>query len=274
MLSAISTPDPFAFLDSASPQQALRDTNGKTMVSSVLNGGIRNCVLLVAGQSNVCNTGATTYVLTNAGKVDNFNLCDGATYSAIGPLLGCSAQSNNGVPFGRHPAAKLADLLVSANKFDRVIIASIGVGSSLAANWQSGAPSTRISAIAKRLAARSLPVTAILWGQGETDNALAVTQAAHQASLSAIIAAFRAAGFGTNIPFFVALQTWIAGAPSAAIRAAQAAVVNHAQGVWQGPDADTLDNTNRLGGTDFSDAGVDAYAALWQTALGAFGAPF
>lgn len=273
MIGALSAPDPYIFTDSGAGQQAFRDTNGKAMVASTFGAG--TIFLLVVGQSNVCNVGPTTYVVTNTGKVLTFNLCDGATYTAVGPMLACSTQFAGGIPFGRNFAPVLADLLINAGKATKVGIACIGVGSTFVAGWQSLNPSTRIQAIYNRLTARSIVPSAILWGQGESDTGAGTTQTDYQNSLTAVIASFRTVGFSSSIPFFVAQQTWFGGATSAGIRAAQAAVVNHGSGIWAGPDSDTLNAGNRqAGNTDFNDAGVDAYAALWQTALGLYGAPF
>lgn len=271
----MSCPDPFTYVDSSIFSRANSDLAGKTLVSSVIDTGVRNCVLLIDGQSNVCSAGQTNYIPTNSTKVDNFNFCDGAMYRATGPLLGCSAQHLNGAAFGRHFGGVLGDLLVNANKFDRAILVPIGVGGYDLAEHVDGAPaSTKIKAVAARLAARSIPVTAILWGQGESDNFEGTTQATYTTQLNKVITAYRNAGFGTSVPIFVAKQTMYGGLVSTAIQAAQASVVNHVAGVWAGPDSDSLNSSYRQGGTDFADNGIDAYAALWQTALGLYGAPF
>jgi hypothetical protein len=53
-------------------------------------------------------------------------------------------------------------------------------------------------------------------------------------------------------------------------------IVNHALGIWAGPNADAIDGTagNRWDGLHFSDAGAATYAAAWVAAMHLYGAPF
>lgn len=269
--SAVSPPDPFAapFPSSSSDYFSGYEINGKTRVSSAINGSIRNCILLIAGQSNVSNNMPTAYTPTNAGKVDNFNIYDGATYSAADPLLGTSRDTQNPGNF----AGRLADKLINANKFDRVILVPFPVSGTLVSDWETGFCKDRFRVAINRLNARGLAPTAVIWGQGEQDCFAGTSQSVYQTSLGNVIANARAVGLGASVPFFVALQTWVNGATSAAVRAAQAAIVNHAAAIYAGPDADTI-SSRQADNTHFTDAGADSYAGLWQTALGLYGAPF
>lgn len=266
MIGSSSAPDPFIFPE-ISGVTGNYDTNSKTLVSSALNGGIRNCVLLIAGQSNVCNSAPTIYTPTNAGKVDNFCIYNGATYSAVDPLLGCSTA----IPAGNF-AGRLADKLINANKFDRVILCPVGVDGTAISLWTNNSNlGSRITVGLARLAARGLTPTAILWGQGESDHG--TSQVNYQAALGGIIANSRVSGYAG--PWFIAKETWLGGAVDADVQNAQLAIVDHSAGIWAGPNADSLNASNRQGdNTHFNDTGADAYAALCQTALGLFGAPF
>ncbi len=268
MLGCSSAPDPYLMTELAGSSGYL-DTSAKTLSSQSLNGGIRNCILLIAGQSNVCNNVTTAYTPTNSTKVDNLNPYNGAVYKGVDPLLGCSAPGALGSGCF---AGRLADKLINANLFDRVILVPVGVDGTAAADWQN-TYGNRLSAALKRLSARGMTATAILWGQGEQDGFLGTSSAAYQASMNAVIAATQALGYAG--PWFIAEQTWRSGTTSATIQGAQAALVNQGSNIWAGPNADSLDATNRQAdNTHWNDTGSDAYAGLWQTALHAFGAPF
>lgn len=241
--------------------------------SQVLDGTKRNCVLLIAGQSNVSNNFPTPYTPTNSTKVDNLNCYDGGIYSAVDPLLG---TARDGPSLGRgNFAGRLADWLINANKFDRVILVPIPVSGSYVADWVSGVASRRFAIAISRMAAKGLTPTAVLWGQGENDNFGGTTQAAYTTGLNSVITNARTAGIPAAVPWFIALQTWNSGTTSAAVRAAQTAVVNHSSAIWAGPDADTLGvSLRQADNTHLTDAGAAQYATLWLNALSAYGAPF
>lgn len=255
------------------------DTVGKTVRATTINTAVKNAVLILAGQSNFGTSSPTSYTPTNSTKVDNFNIYDCQTYAAAGVLLGStwSYQALGGTVSG-HVGGRIADALINAGKFDRVILVPVAVGGTTVANWDIAGPLYgRIEAAIRRL--RMAGVTpdmtnvtfAVLWGQGEGDSG--TSQAAYDASMRRIIDKTRAAGFSGR--FLIAKQTLLSGSQTSTVRAAQAAVVGHDAQVYAGPDADTLTGANRQAdGTHFSDAGAAAYASAWVTALAATGAPF
>lgn len=266
----LSAPDPYIMSELAGNPGYL-DTTAKTLSSQTLNNGIRNCILLIAGQSNACNNAPSAYTPTNTGKVDCLNPYNGAIYAQIDPMLGCSSPASLGIGNGCF-AGRLADKLINASLFDRVIICNVAVNGTSAADWVNLYPN-RLSTALARLSYRGMTPTAILWSQGEKDNVLSTAQAAYQSSMTTVIGATRTAGYSG--PWFIPQQTWDAGSTSSTIQAAQAALVNHGSGIWAGPNADSLNATNRQSdNTHWNDTGSDAYAGLWLTALQAFGAPF
>lgn len=261
--AVISNPDPFTLVEDAGAP-GNRGAITKALFTGSLAGA---CVLLIAGQSNVCNSFPTPYTPSNTNAVYNFNVYDGATYNAADPLLGCSIDTAAG-----NFAGRLADKLITAGLFSKVLLVPVGIDGTQVSQWTSGANfGSRVTVALRRLSARGLSVTAALWGQGESDHGTA--QATYQTSLGTVITNSRADGY--NGPWFIAKQTLLANAIDSTVQAAQVAMVNHGSGIWAGPDADTLTGgTNRTDGTHFTDVGADAYAGLWQTALHAFGAPF
>lgn len=254
------------------------DTTGKTLRSLTINTAIRNAVLILAGQSNMGSEAPTAYTPTNSSVVDNFNIYDRQMYAAAGVLLGSSwvYQALGGTAQG-HVGGRIADGLINAGKFDRVILVPVAIGATLIANWDlGGIYYDRISVAINRLVSVGItPSTtnctwAVLWGQGESDNP-GTSQATYDAAMRRIIDRTRAGGFSGR--FLVAKQTKISGSTSAGIQAAQAAVVGHDASVYAGPDADAIGN-RYPDNTHFDDTGVASYASAWVTKLAATGAPF
>jgi hypothetical protein len=260
-------------------------TAANVLRSQTVNTSVRNLIIIAAGQSNIVNVAPSNYTPTNSTVLDNFDITSGAIYAAVDPLMGCNWVLSSTV--NGNPMLRLADNLITAGKFDRIIIVPVALGGTSVAQWFTDYPSGRIESALNRIASHGIVagtnVTIIvIWAQGETDNQNGTTQSTYTTTLNSGIAASRAAGFtGT---WFVAEQTWLSGTTSAAVQAAQAAVVNHGSNVWAGPNADALNGSVCGSGsatacrqgdnTHFSDAGSFSDAAAWQAALHLFGAPF
>lgn len=249
-----------------------------------LNPAVRNLVMIWAGQSNMQDIAPSLYTPANPTKIDNLNICDGGVYAAVDPLVGTQAGTDGNGQFG-NLGLKLADDLIAANLFDRIVIVPIAEGGTAVNEWATDPVNTDIPVTLARLKARGMVpgtnVTVIIaWGQGETDTMIGTSQASYTASMNSIISQASAAGFtGT---WFVAQESWISGAGSASVTAAQAAVVSH-PGVWAGPNIDALVGSIcgaganlacRFDGTHLSDAGQVTAATAWKAALHLFGAPF
>lgn len=305
--SPSSAPDPFALNETqvaALGYVGNRDTSGKTLSSQTINTGIANLVLFVAGQSNIDNmTTAGTYTVTNPNAIDNLNVYDGAIYKAVAPLLGTSLTSLGGGNYF-NSALILADALVTAGKFARVIIVPVAIGSTTVAAWGGGTAAVgdapagtltgRLPSAVARTAQRGITcgttgvTCAIIWGQGEADNFWATSQANYVASFNLMVAKVAAAGFVGR--WFVAKQTYYNSATYANVQNAQTAtassgVINNAAGIYLGANADALtgsicngSNPCRADTTHFSLNGGIAYATDatngWQKAMQNSGAPY
>lgn len=260
--ASVSAEDPFIMVEDG-PNPGNHDANAKTRFTGSLAGAT---ILLVNGQSNTANSFPTPYTATNTGAALMMNPYDGDIYNTADPILGCSNVTVAGNFIGR-----LEDKLINSGTSTKVVSCSVSIDGTSSSQWNSISNYGKRTIVAlRRLKAKGLTPHAILWGQGESDAGMA--QATYQANVSALIALTRAEGY--NGPWFIALQTMFSGVTDANIRAAQAALVNHVSGIWQGPDADTISTSFRQDGTHFTDVGADTYAGLWQTALHAFGAPF
>lgn len=286
--------DPFFLSETGIRDNSNRDVNAKSLRSQAVDPGIRNLVLIVAGQSNSEPMQTTTYSPANPSALDNFNIYDGAIYSASDPLVGSGARTLGTNNIGYHPGLILADALISAGKFDRIIIVPISLGGSSIADWTTGALANRPVVAMKRLTQRGiLPganVTfAFIWGQGESDTGLGTSTPAYTAGFNTLVARLTGAGFSGRI--FIARQSYNLGSLSAAVQASQTSaaptgVINNAAGIYLGANADALIGNICNGGqtcrqadnTHFTPSGVIAYVTDatygWLQAMAASGAPF
>lgn len=255
------------------------DPNGKTLRTSgiAINPAQKTLVLISAGQSNSGNINPSAYVPTNASAIDNFSIYDGAFYAPACPVLGTAWAMGNGPG---HVGLRVADALITAGKFDRVILVPVGIGSGAAANFQPGGlVDDRFRVAMKRLAARTItPVTtgttwAIKWMQGESDNLAGTSQASYTASMSATISQSYTDGFLGR--WFLAKETMFNNAISAAIQAAQAALIDNVN-VFFGGDIDSLTTaTNRqTDGTHLNDTGAASATTAIVNAMHASGLPY
>jgi hypothetical protein len=234
---------------------------GRTLVHPAIIAGEDTGVFVTIGQSNGAgaNYVNAAYTPTNAAKNQALNIYDGGVYRAADPVLG--ADGTVGSWGGR-----LADKLIDAGIFDRVVLVPTEVGGTAIAEWQPGADYfDRIIIATRRAVAAGLPVTGYLWAQGENG-----AQSGYAAALSAIISGVRAFGSGFQAPWFIGICTYNAGSENSTIQAEQASVVNGID-IFAGGNTDTLTGgTNRAGdNTHLTATGADAAAALWKTAIDA-----
>ncbi|WP_315804027.1 sialate O-acetylesterase [Bradyrhizobium sp. SZCCHNS3002] len=257
-----------------------------------INTGIKNLVLIIAGQSNGATEAPSAYVPTNGSAIDNLNIYDGGIYPWVDPPLGSTwaYQSFGGtgstcatLQSCGHVGARIADIFISGNgtvpagTFNRVIIAPVAVGGTSISQHSIGGPLyNRICQAMQRLANRGITPSvtnttfAIVWVQGESDTG--TTLAAYQAALNNIQAKAVSCGFSGR--FFVNIQTWLSGTVNPTIQSAQSGIVDNTK-FWAGFNADSLGSGNRIAdNTHFNDSGVSALATGIANAMHASGAPF
>ncbi|MER9685902.1 sialate O-acetylesterase [Mesorhizobium sp. M0139] len=254
-----SAADPFLPYDGASYNQP------KTFSTPVIAAGEVTAVLVAAGQSNGANNVDTTYTATNPTKIANFNHNDGGTYVASEPLNGCTGPSTLG---SGNMFYRVADKLITAGIFQRVILVPLCWDGTTVATWGAGSLSNRIPNAVRRLTAVGLSPTLFCWQQGESDNTGATSQAAYAASLAQVIAQPRA--LGANAPWFIAKCSYISGTVAANVQNAQAGILSGPSQIYVGADTDSLTGTavnRQADNTHFKAAGADAAATLWKTAI-------
>lgn len=260
-------PDPYTLVEFNGPANyGNYSLIGKTPVT--LDNTQNNGVLVTFGDSLGCNVATSAFTPVNA-NVLNYCIYNGATYSAVDPVLGCS--NGGGVLGPGNMFTRLADSVQGTGKFTKTLLVPAGVGGTVVSQWSTDS-FLRIKSTFARLAAAGVTAKGVLIQLGANDCSNGTLQAAYTASQAAMIAQIRLYYAG---PIFIATETWFAGAVSAGIVAAQAAAVNHGALIWAGPNTDSLNATNRQAdNTHWNDTGAAACAALWLTALQAFGPPF
>lgn len=232
---------------------SFNDINGRVSIdrSEVCRG--RTAVLLIFGQSNGANSGSTPYI--PRARVFNFNFFDSRCYVAKDPLLGATERGGNF-------ATRLGDLLIERGIFDSVVLVPISVGGSRIEEWTTGGSRHRRLQLAiKRVKDIGLPLTHLLWHQGETNAAHGPDEDLYAACFMNIHGSLRA--YGTVAPIYVAQATVCGGPPNQAIRSAQRRVVSPSLGIMAGPDTDQIGPSDRYDGCHMSESGLDKHARLW-----------
>lgn len=260
MRSAASTPDPFL----APLFNAVLELSrvGKVRSFPGLRPGEVTGNFMLAGQSLIAGSSEGLYTPTNANFVDNLNQFNGEIVKASDPLVGASLADS---PLRQaSPFTRVADQLVTAGDFDRVVLTPAAYGGTTIAQWDADLHKHIINGY-RRSVALGIPITAILWQLGETDNALGTSQASYYASFVSMRTKVIAAG--CTAPWILAKSTYIPGGlTSAAIRAAITALVDNVN-IFAGPDCDTLNGTYRYDDQHWNAAGNAAAAALWTSAI-------
>lgn len=246
------------------------DVTAKTQVSCApfQQADSRTAVLFTFGQSNSANNVSDRYFASEA--VANFNPFDGQCYRAEDPLLGATME--DGSVWGR-----MADGLIAQGAYDRVLIVAIGVGGSWIDRWTVGGDlHPRLLYGLDRLAAQGITPTHMLWHQGEADKRRGTSQQAYVDAFTHMTEAIRA--HGVTAPLYPAQATWCnmfdsadaadERAAAAPVRAAQAQLPDVIEGVFAGPDTDTLTGKlYRYDNCHFNGYGARAHAQLWVQAL-------
>ena len=260
-----TTPDPFKV--SADTLAWLEKNPGsRVQVSPALVPGESTAVILSCGQSTSVNSVIGSYSVVNTTKNQNFNVLSGGLYQSTETMLGTGSQYSCWLP-------RLADKLITAGSYARVISVPFAFGGTAVSQWLPGTGKYNelIGVAAARVAAAGLTPTMLLWEQGETDSLNAVSQAAYQADLTTVIGAMRSAGI--SCPIFVRISAYHNLATSGAIadiRAAQTAVVSAigaGGGVYTGADTDDITDRDVETGVHFTPTGADTQATRWKTVI-------
>jgi Carbohydrate esterase, sialic acid-specific acetylesterase len=219
----------------------------------------RTAVLLIAGQSNAANSAAQRHETRHPDRVLNFMA--GRCYVARSPLLGSTG-------FAGESWTLMADQLIDAGAFDRVILAPVAVGASNIAQWaKGGALNTSMIPLVQDLVTH-YRVTHVLWHQGESDFTLKTDPALYKEQFRSFADTLRANA--VDAPVFVSTATrcltgWSEPNP---IQSAQRELASAQSGFEPGVDTDKLLSAqDRYDDCHMADSGEVKTAKAWAALL-------
>lgn len=222
----------------------------------------RQLVILIAGQSNGANylgSDAPSYLASPA--VVNFNVYDGQCYQAREPLLGAGGIHGSF-------ADRLGDLIIKNGIADRVVLAPVAIGGTIAQDWH-GILYPRIAVALEGLRRQGLKPDVILWQQGEAEAQTPNYSAErYQDDIHAITALIRAVGI--DAPFYVAVSTTCQEQTKRndkTIQRAQRTIEDETRMIRKGADTDQFGSEYRADGCHFSARGADVVAREWFKAV-------
>jgi hypothetical protein len=218
----------------------------------------RNAILLTFGQSNSANFGGGHH--TAGDNVVNFNLHDGKCYITQDPLQG--TDGSGGSVWGI-----LGDQLIASGAYDRVLVVPFGIGGTALREWTTGGRlHPRVEHAARRLALAGIEPTHVLWHQGENDARDGTPSEEYIEQFAALVESLRK--YGVSAPVFPAVASICGNPGSDTIREAQRALPQRIEGVYPGPDTDSLsDMSDRFDYCHFSKAGLLKHAKLWTEVI-------
>ena len=234
------------------------DTTGKTAMATPLVAGQRTMTGLILGQSMVSNNvvGVTTPYVAGA-TVANMHI-SGAFYRAEGALLGCGGNSAD------NPYSRFGDKMVAAGTVDRFNILNRCIGSTDPQHFaKAGHFAGHISLAASNLRSAKLQADFVDLEWGSRAAVFGMSATDFRDGLRAVVAWLRECGI--YAPVFVAKHTRfgtlsLANAP--AIRSGTDMALSAALGIYDGPDMDTIPDTERSGGGHLLTTGADSSAQL------------
>lgn len=212
----------------------------------------RTMVVLAFGQSNSANFGETP----RKAREQVYNFYKGQLYEAQDPLLG--AQGIGGSVWTR-----LGDKLIGSRQYDAVVFVPLGVGGTDIARWKSGGDlHSHVLETIRDLKGQGLPITHLLWHQGEADALLKTSKSAYKSMFLSMLSSIRAQGVAA--PIYVSVATRCQKQrEDKELREAQQELVDSSHGIYAGPDTDRLGFCYRYDGCHFSDEGLEKFAELW-----------
>ena len=219
----------------------------------------RTAVLLIAGQSNAANSAAQRHSTRYPDRVLNF--IGGRCYVAASPLLGSTG-------FAGESWTLLADQLIDAQAFDRVILAPVAVGASNAAQWaKGGALNASMIPLLQDLATH-YRVTHVLWHQGEFDFALKTDPARYKEQFLSFVETLRANAVDATVFVSTATRCLPGWSEPNAIETAQRELASIEPGFEPGVDTDKLlEAQDRYDDCHFADSGEVKTARAWAAIL-------
>ncbi|MBN1199718.1 MAG: hypothetical protein JXA23_10230 [Bacteroidales bacterium] len=228
-------------------------------------------VILTFGQSNSTSSGQGTYYCHQ----EVYEFFQDTLFYAREPLRG--APGNGGCSVW----TRLCDMLIDSSLYRRVILINTGIGSTTIRCWTAGACRDQLQECLTMIRERNIPVSHVIWHQGESDNLENTSGADYLKGLNRLLRRIRKAGIEASLTVCVASYhpEMIGIKPSGLdtnVRKAQILFARGTPGVIPGPDTDRyLLATDRYDGVHFSRTCLDTFAAeLYRSIITSAGSGF
>ncbi len=215
-------------------------------------------VFLVAGQSNAANFAAAKTSADDRA----YAFSQGVFYFCSDPLPGATGKRGSPWPI-------LAQKVLDSGVSDCVVIASVGIGSTRIQDWRPGtAAFQNMVDTAIQLDTCNLPVSDVIWFQGEEDGAEETDYSTYLSSLTGIIGEFRHVAHGST--WHIVSTSHRAGAVWLPVRNAQIQASLELEDVVIGADMDALGSSFRSDGVHLNLDGqeriaTDLYHSFFRT---------
>lgn len=270
-----SAPDPYAF-DLRLPTGAFGeqlDLSTYTQVATALAPGEKTAIIGVYGQSNGANFGAYTSTITS-NKSQQMNPLDGGIYLMKEPVLGCNGGRKNRGGTEGNWVSRLGDKLITAGKYQRVIICNVAVGGTRSSQWAVGGDcNQRLRAMCNRMKAAYTP-TMIIRHQGESDATDGFSAAQVTANIRSEVETIRACGVAAPVLVCKVAYFSTASVGTTAynnVRAGQVAALSDDLGIYLGIDTDIYGASSRdVSDLHWNDAGATSVANAMRDRIVAF----
>jgi hypothetical protein len=222
----------------------------------------RTAVLLVMGQSNAANHGGQRFQSEHGAEIVNF--FGAQCFIAASPLLG--ATGINGEYW-----TLLANILLSSQAFDRVVLAPVAVAATEVSRWARGGDLNALLVNASAdLRTQNYRVTHVLWHQGESDLWHGTSESEYAARFLTVVDTLRVQDI--KAPIFVSVATkclsLTAFSPDNAVARAQLLLPNSERKIFGGVNSDTIiGELDRFDDCHLSASGQHKIAAAWAQTI-------
>jgi hypothetical protein len=218
----------------------------------------RTGVFMVTGQSNAGNLGGQRFRSQHGNDVINF--FGGRCYISESPLLGATGT------YGEY-WTPLADTLLSASVFDRIVVVPVSVGGSEIARWAQGGDLNHllVDAVEDMQKKQYIP-THIFWHQGESDVTLRTSQRDYSLLFRSVVSTLRSKEIHAPIFISVSTKCSILGRfhKGNAVALSQSDLAKSGFGIFPGVDSDNLlTELDRYDGCHLSATGQRKISDAW-----------
>ncbi|MCH9806516.1 MAG: hypothetical protein K0U74_02175 [Alphaproteobacteria bacterium] len=215
--------------------------------------------VLVLGQSNVANHGKPKGS-SDFGRAYH----DGSFHPLVDPLPGGTGKEGT-------VWTRVAPLLRDRLQLSDFVVSLLAQGGTSVGDWSTGGKCFEaMRAAIPKIAECPVPVTHVLYHQGERDTLLETDTASYVAQFSKLHEEVQKT---FQVPWIVCRVSYRMGVTSADVIAAQDEIIRSTPGCIAGPNTDQFGSDYRYDDTHFNEKGVNAFAAeLAETIAAVVGA--